>query len=382
LEISSKLVIYELLIAFFEETIEETSIKTPSDILFNKSFQEIIRISSKQITQQIIIEFTNLLRKYWFTITTSSVIPCSEFEKHLPHFILELMKLFGKSVEGIEVEPLIRSGLQKNKKFPEIMLCSSVGSGIICKHGESCRFVHPDNKNIRIALVSDMRSEKSFTVARLCSVHESSKNSKLGTASVQCTNPECPFVHIPGKVPEGSRFVQRKVKKPSNSKLCPLVSSLERMTLQPSSFTNDSAVFCGNVSLQKGSALCYVGCDWISSLPPGSAVCTFCRDFNSSLPAEAESVVCCDWNSFFPAKRAFCCDLKFSLPAEARSAVCCDWNWNSSVPAEAKSAVCSDLKNSSVPAVSAVCRDRKRTYNSHEIVQSLDSKKSKIEMLS
>lgn len=242
-QVASKTTMFGQLFDFF---LRLPQIKYPATFLNNANLLEILGMHQGQITPEMNKSFYKLLLEFWFSINPKLATRCSGFEDHLPHFILKLLTLLGRSVKGIEVEPLIRSGFPRRPNRTEIMVCSSVGSGNACLRGEACRFLHPENQNVKIARISTAMNGKTFTVCCLCPVHEESKIPVWGTNPVQCTDPECSLAHIVGKVVKDSIYLK---KHNGQKSMCSLVSECKGLSLEQSSPTNGGAVCGGGASL-------------------------------------------------------------------------------------------------------------------------------------
>jgi hypothetical protein len=122
--------------------------------LNHQSFYKGICGVSKDAFMKSMKELFDLYLKFMFTINGNVATAHPNFNLHVKHFVLAFMKVIGASLEGIQVQGIIKSGPEWIYGGQTMhMVCSSVAIGRDCRKPK-CNFLHMNTFNYGIVSTS------------------------------------------------------------------------------------------------------------------------------------------------------------------------------------------------------------------------------------
>ena len=114
-----------------------------------KFYENVCGVSEDAFMGSIKDQF-NLFLRYLFTINKGVATPHRYFNAHVEHFVIAFMNVIGASLEGIQVQAVMKSGPEwihgDQRKH---MVCSSVATGKDCVK-KNCKFLHAKTSNYGI----------------------------------------------------------------------------------------------------------------------------------------------------------------------------------------------------------------------------------------
>jgi hypothetical protein len=112
-------------------------------------YKEVCGVSMDAFIQSRKDQF-NLFLRFLFTIDANVATPHPRFNQHVEHFVLAFMRVIGASLDGIQVQAVIKSGLPRiNDETKQFIVCSSVATGRSCRK-QDCQFLHTNTPDYGI----------------------------------------------------------------------------------------------------------------------------------------------------------------------------------------------------------------------------------------